>query len=120
MYDKMPDFYIASNESFTLRAPRKCYRIKRFPADHRDDYLLIRVSPPLEDQQNGSPDNPIDEIIIATRHKGESLFPINKWPVAVYVLRSLIENPKGRDKLNNDELTLIGWAEIYDPVTESA
>jgi hypothetical protein len=120
MYDKMPDFYMTSNESLPLGRPRKCYRIKRIHANRRDDYLLVQVTPPLEIQLSGGTSNPIDELIIASRHKSESLFPIKKWPVTVYVLRPLVENPKERDVLKDDELVLIGWAEIYDSENGSA
>jgi len=112
MYEKIPDFYLASNESNTLRICRKCYIIKRFHALHRDDYLLIRVSPPLEIQVGGALTNQVEELIIATRHQGETLFPITKWPIAVYVLRSLVEIHQKRDVLKDDELGFIGWAEI--------
>jgi hypothetical protein len=112
MYSEIPDFYLASNESNLLRIRRKCYIIKRFHALHRDDYLLVRVSPPLEIEAGGTLTNQLAELIIATRHKGETLFPITKWPVAVYVLRSLVEINREQDVLTDGELELIGWAEI--------
>jgi len=114
MNDAAPDFYMSSSEDHRLNQLRSCYRVKRFHVDRRDDYLLIRISPSLGGSSFGVPEAPINELVIASRHKGISLFSISKWPVAVYVLRVLIENPSERNMLSDEELTLIGWAEIYD------
>jgi hypothetical protein len=113
MDDKMPDFFMVVGESPGLVQQLKCYRIKRFRATRRDDYLLIQVSPPVDGQRYGVP-KLIDELVIAARHKGISLFPVRKWPVEVYVLRVLIDNPVERDLLKDEELALIDWATIYD------
>jgi len=114
MNPEIPDFYMTSSESHQFRQLRKCYSIKRFHANKRDDYLLIRISPPLEVPEHGIAGNQISELIIATHDKGVSLFPVTKWPVRVYVLQPLIEKPEERDILKDDEMILIGWAEIYD------
>lgn len=107
-------FFMTSSEDSKLKQLRRCIPIKRFHAPNRDDYLLIRVTPPLEGHWYGISSGNITELVIATRHKGVSLFPVKKWPVSVYVLRPLINDPEHKDTLRDDELTLIGWAEIYD------
>lgn len=111
--DKLTDFFMILGESPGSIQQLKCYGIKRFPAARRDDYLLIRVTPPVEGQRYNVP-GPINELVIAARHKGVSLFPVRKWPVEVYVLRVLIENSAERDVLKDEELALIDWATIYD------
>ena len=108
-----PDFYMTSTESYALGRKRKCYRVKRIHADGRDDYLLIRIDPPLDGRRYGIDNDQVSELIIAARHKGISLFPIRAWPVSVYVLYALILHPESYDTLKDDELTLIDWAEIY-------
>lgn len=113
MDDKSPDFFMVLGESPGSIKQLKCYRIKRFHATRRDDYLLIRVSPPVDGQRYSVPDL-INELVIAARHKGVSLFPVRKWPVEVYVLRVLIENLVERDLFKEEELALIDWATIYD------
>ena len=113
MDDKLPDFFMVLGESPGSIQQLKCYGIKRFPAARRDDYLLIRVSPPVDGQRYKVP-KLLSELVIAARHKGVSLFPVRKWPVEVYVLHVLIENPAERDLLKNEELALIDWATIYD------
>lgn len=113
MEDKIPDFFMILGESPGLIQQLKCYKLKRFHATRRDDYLLIRVSPPV-DGQRYSVSKSMNELVIAARHKGVSLFPVRKWPVEVYVLCVLIENPAEREVLKDEELTLIDWATIYD------
>lgn len=114
MQNKLPDFFMVLGESPGLIQRLDCYRIKRFHANRRDDYLLIQVSPPVDGQRYGA-SHLINELIIAARHKGVSLFPIRKWPVEVYVLRTLVENPAKRDVLKGEDLALIDWATIYEP-----
>jgi hypothetical protein len=117
MNEQMPDFYLTSSEDHRLNQPRKCYRVRRFPANRRDDYLLIRISPPIEGRNFGLGDIEVSEVVIASRHNGVSLFPVKKWPISVYLLHTIVQNPAERTMLRENELTLIGWAEIYDTLT---
>lgn len=108
-----PDFYLASSEGYGLETPRRCWRIKRISTDSRDDLLLLKIDPPLIGQEYGLGSHDIEFILVATRYKGSSLFPINEWPIYVHVIRSLIDNIEHRNKLSNGEFESIGWAEIY-------
>jgi hypothetical protein len=85
--------------------------------DSRDDYLLARIDPPVMGQPFGLGGRDIDQVILATRHAGASLFPIEQVPVYVHVARPLVPI-EGRDLVHDDEMESIAWAEIYD--TEGA
>ena len=108
-----PDFYLASTDSYELGAPRRCWRVKRLATDNRNDLLLIRIEPPLIGQKYGLGPRDIDLVLVAPRHQGGSLFPINEWPLYVHVARPLIENPEDRDALLSNEFESIAWAELY-------
>ena len=108
-----PDFFLASSEGYRLEEPRSCKRIKRVRSDNRDDWLLIKVEPPLIGQLYGLGGRDIDTLLVATRLQGDSLFPIENWPVFVHVARLLIENPEQREKIRDNEFEPIAWAEIY-------
>ncbi len=108
-----PDFFLASSDSYRLVEPRSCKRIKRVGSDNRDDLLLVKVEPPLVGQLYGLGGRDIDTLLIATRHKGDSLFAIQKWPVFVHVARLLIENPERREQIHDNEFESIAWAELY-------
>jgi len=111
------DFYLASSEGYNLEDPRQCFRIRRLAGDHRDDFLLARIDPPLIGQLYGMGGQDLDELVLVTRHKGASLFPIAEWPVYVHVVRPLVP-VAGRDRLHDNEIESIGWAELYE--TEEA
>lgn len=108
-----PDFFLASSESYRLVEPRSCTRIKRVRSDNRNDLLLVKVAPPIIGQLYGLGGRDIDTLLIATRHKGDSLFPIRKWPVCVHVARLLIKNPERREQIHDNEFASIAWAELY-------
>ncbi|MDR2880590.1 MAG: hypothetical protein LBV29_01640 [Azoarcus sp.] len=82
-----PDFFLASSEGYRLEEPRSCKRIKRVRSDNRDDLLLVKVEPPLIGQPYGLGGSDIDTLLFATRHKGDSLFPIMLWRVFFHVAR---------------------------------
>lgn len=108
-----PDFFLASSEGYRLKEPRSCKCLKRLRSDNRDDLLLVKVEPPLIGQHYGLGNQDINVLLIATRHKGESLFPIKEWPVFVHVARLLIDHPEERERIRDDEFELIAWAELY-------
>jgi hypothetical protein len=107
------DFFLASSEGYGLTEPRSCKRIKRVRSDNRDDLLLVKIEPPLIGQPFGLGERNIDTLLIATRHKGDSLFPISRWPIYVHVARLLIDNPERRDQIHDNEFESIAWAELY-------
>jgi hypothetical protein len=107
-----PDFFLASSEGYGLERPRRCYRLRRILGRTGDDYLLVKVAPPIIGQRYGLGGREIDRVILATRHEGESLFAIRSWPVFVHVAR-LLREPREGDTMTRDDLESIGWAEIY-------
>jgi hypothetical protein len=113
----IPDFYLASSEGYGMKEPRRGFTVRRLRGDHRDDYLLARVEPPVIGQPFGLGSRDIDHLILATRHVGESLFPILRWPVFVHVARPLVPI-EDRDVLHDGEMEPIAWAELYQ--TEDA
>lgn len=113
-----PDFFLASSEGYRLEEPRSCKRIKRIRSDNRNDLLLVKVEPPLIGQPYGLGGRDIDTLLVATRYEGDSLFPIQEWPVFVHVARLLIENSEQREQIHDNEFESIAWAELY--ATEAA
>ncbi len=108
------DFYLASTESYALDEPRRCWRIKRLRGDMRDDYLLVRIDPPLGGSAFGLDLGDINQVIVATRLEGFSLFPIAKWPVPVHVAAVLIDEPEKREVIQMNELYSLAWGELYE------
>lgn len=114
-----PDFYLASSEGYGMEEPRSCWRLKRLATDKRDDLLLTKIDPPLLGQKYGLGDRDVDVVLLATRHKGASLFPINEWPLFVHVARLLIESPQEQTSLREEDFESIAWAELYRSPSEA-
>ena len=110
-----PDFYLTSTEGYGLEEIRRCWRERRIATPNRDDLLLVRVDPPLPSEIGGAWP---DRLIVASRHKGYSLFPVREWPGFVHVARLLEPEPALVDPVRANQYELIGWAEIY--ATEEA
>ena len=100
-----------------MDSPRRCKAIKRLRGENRDDYLLISIDPPLNGQTFGLGENDLDQVFVATPHRGQSLFPIKQWPVFVHVALLLVPY-EGQDVVRNNELDAFAWAELHE--TEQA
>jgi len=108
-----PDFYMSSTESYDLQEPRRCWKLHRVTTPNRDDFLLVSIDPPIIGQQFGLGDQDVYLVLLATRHKGETLFPVSQWPVFVHVVRPLVDEPLSCTHLENDQFESYAWAEIY-------
>jgi hypothetical protein len=108
---EQPDFYLGSSEGYGLETPRRCYRLRRIAGRSGDDYLLVRIDPPIIGQEYGLGDKNIHRVILATKHEGASLFPISSWPAFVHVAR-MVREPREGDTLTREDLELIGWGEL--------
>jgi len=111
-----PDFFLASTEGYELDVPRRCYRLRRVAGRPADDYLVVRIDPPLSGQKFGMGERDLDKVVVATRHQGSTLFPISEWPIYVHVARMLGVAEK-KDSFAAADLESIGWGELYQ--TES-
>lgn len=109
---KNPDFFLASSEQDFLSEPRSISVIGFIKGEDRDDYLLVKIDPPLLGQPFGLGEKDISQLILATRHADSSLSCIAQWPVFVYVLRPLV-SLESREEVKNGEMELIAWAEVY-------
>lgn len=108
-----PDFYLASSEGHMVGGPRMCFRVKRVRYGNRDDCLLVQLKPPLDGRNYGMVGKEIDQIVLATRFNGDTLFPPSRWPLEVYVLRFAVDNEENLDAFENQQLINIAWGELY-------
>jgi hypothetical protein len=81
-------FYLTTVGEYSgLTEPRECRVVDRMKGYNRDDYMLVKIEPVLSGQSFGLGGEDIKFLILSTILKGETLFPIHKWPVCVYVGR---------------------------------
>jgi hypothetical protein len=107
-----PDFYLSSSDTYGLEIARRVRGIKRISIGQRDDALLAEIDSPIAAWTSKESNTSI--VILATKYKGCSLFPVSGWPLSVHVAKPLVENVQGRDHLELTEVRTIAWAELYE------
>lgn len=111
MKDREPDFYLVSSEGHIVGEPRMCFVLQRVQYSTRKDCLLIHIFPPIDDDRLGSGE--IDTVVLASRFKGDSLFPPNRWPLEVYILPFSAVNITEHNGYQAKEPANFAWGEIY-------
>lgn len=104
--------YLSSLESTRFEPVRDCRLVKQLSFGTGKQCALMKINPPVVGQDfNERAD--IDTVLIANRHEGETLFPINEFPCFVFICRPLIKGIEGRETVAKDEVEIIGWGELY-------
>lgn len=111
-----PDFYLTSTgEMIFLFTVRSCYIEKRIAATNRDDYLLVTVSPAISAMEG--PD--IEKAVLAVRHAGSTLFPVNRWPMPVHVCKIMNADIIDSGKSDGGDISSELWGELYSTFDEA-
>jgi hypothetical protein len=115
-----PAFYLASRDCEPVLEPRKCFLEERLvAAEGRDDYLRVRIEPPIIGQPYGLGEKDIEDVVLATRYAGTTLHPISEWPMMIFVCRIVNEKIRhsGRASAKDLEMILIGG--LYPSLAEA-
>jgi hypothetical protein len=113
-----PDFYLTTaGEYEPLSAPRACRQRDRFHDELRDDYMLVDIDPPLPGQRFGLGGSDVTSLVFASRHRGQTLFPVSEWPSHVYVARVVDNEIPSADELC---VQLIAWGAIFRSLREAS
>ena len=115
-----PDFALCTEGRDDLGLPRACWRRKRLRDSIRDDYLLIDIAPPIIGQRYGLGNRDITQLVLATRHQGGTLFPVNEWPAYVYVYRILDEALLRHETFEATQVEMIIWGVIFRSLSEAS
>lgn len=110
-----PAFFLTTAGEYKLLSkPRACSFVRRLRDVNRDDYMLVRIDPPLIGQSFGLGGNDITELLLATRHQGFSLFPPHRGAKEVYVARIVDSVVLAAESFSRDQVQLIAWGTIFD------
>jgi len=104
------DVLLKSTELRDPYEPRRCRLVKRLRSELRDDLALVAIVPPLPRETYGS-EQDISELILASRHEGESMFPMSPLPIAVHICRGLA-GATPHKTIRSSELAILNWGEI--------
>ena len=114
------DFALCTEGRGDLSYPRVCRRRQRLRDSIRDDYLLVDIAPPIIGQSYGLGDKDIGQLILATRHQGVTLFPVNEWPAYVYVYRILDDAILSQSTFEAHQVEMIIWGMIFRSLREAS
>jgi len=114
------DFFLsaAAEVSGDMAIPRACWAKVRLRNSRRDDYLLVEVEPPIIGQPYGLGARTL-QMIISSRYRGFSLFPVSDWPCDVYVSRILDDRVVNTSVVEEDQIELMAWGRIYRTLAEA-
>jgi len=115
------DFFLsaAAEASGDMAIPRACWAKGRLRNSRRDDYMLVEVEPPIIGQAYGLGGQDITEVIISSRHRSFSLFPVSDWPCDVYVSRILDDRVVNTSVVEEGQIELMAWGRIYRTLAEA-
>jgi len=77
-------------------------------------YLWIQVDPPVIGQPYGLGQENIGDLLLRPHFEGDSLFPISKFPTAVFIYRVIDNSLSVNKNLSTKTLELAAWGEIYE------
>ena len=112
--------FLASNEVIPNLSPRKCKILQRLWSDERQDYFLrMKIEPPINGHTVQIDKDEIDEVVVATRHKGASLHPISGFPVVVYICSIVNEVIRSTGIVSAKDLKILLIGEIFSNLEDA-
>jgi len=114
-----PDFYLTSSDSRPALGPRKCFIEERLAGRRGDDYLRVRIDPPIIGQPYGLGENDIEDVVLATRYAATTLHPISEWPMTVFVCRIVNDRIRHSGKASSKDIAVILIGELYTSLCEA-
>jgi len=115
----IPDFFLTSSESYSLKQPIACFKRKRLHGKNPDGYLLCDTEPFLMGEGSDENETNITQIVLASRHQGYSVFLIRDWPAYVHIAIPLGDLSRVND-IKETDIKLIAWGELYENESDAS
>jgi hypothetical protein len=113
-----PSFYLASVDSYPTLAPRSCFVEERLSVqEERDDYLRVRIEPPIQGQPFGRGERLVKDVVLATRYAGTTLPPISEWPMTVFICRIVNDSIRNSGKASAQDVEVMLIGELYNSLS---
>lgn len=107
------DFHLKFIEGFHELTPRRCTRVKRIAFGQHNNGLLVRISPAYPAGTFRASGKTNDLLLLSPHFQCDSLFPVNEWPLDVYVYFPMVDGVESRDRLEQNEILKIAFGMIY-------
>jgi hypothetical protein len=113
-------YFLTSTEYQPTLIPRKSWIIDKLWSEERQDFFLhLQIDPPIIGRKVGIKQDIINEVVIATRHRSTSLYPLEKLPISVYICHIINNEIKQIGKVSAKDLEIIMIGEIYDTLEDA-
>ena len=76
--------------------------------------MWIEINPVIEIKGKN-----IKDLIIFPRLEGMTLYPINHWPLSIYIYLALNENIYKIGKFAAEEVEMVAWGELYSTLEDA-
>lgn len=108
----MTKFFLSSLESDRFEEVRECLVVKKMTFDTGKECAFVRLYPAVSGQPWGLAED-IAYFILATRHEGSRLFPINEFPCFVHIARPLKDHMEDCEVIAARDAQVVAWGELY-------
>lgn len=120
-FHRVPDWYLASSEQRgDFAHPRACWVRRILTGPDEGQYVQVHVQPPVIGQAFGWGQDDIEDIIVAPRHVGSVLLPVQGFPVAVHVYVPRDEGVLQSGTFRPADFELAAWGELYRTEDDAA
>lgn len=103
--------FLSSLESARFEPVRKVRLLRHVRFETGKDCALVSIDPAVPGQDFGSGDD-IDRVVLVARHEGGALFPINSYPLFVFI-GLLNRGAASTDVITADDIVVVCWGEVY-------
>lgn len=117
MMDKV--YYLSSLESTTFKPVRLCRFGRLLTFDTGKFAVEATLSPGLVGQPYERTSD-VNTVILAPRHEGVDLRDVNEFPCFVFIATSRMDLEAISSPIRSDDLTVIGWGELYRTELDAA
>ena len=109
-----PDFVLLlDDDNPRSHVVKSCWVTGRLASESRDDWVLVTVDPPITRAESGIDGPDKAEILLAPHFQGDSLFPVSRWPLRVYVVALLNSAAKDKRVLRDSDYACISWGAVF-------
>lgn len=111
------DFYLTLTDGGgDDTAVRRCRCLRRVANSLDMDMLLVRIDPPVLDHNR-----PREEIIVAARYAGRSvfslkrwsLFSFKRWPMEVFLILFTSDDARQSECVTREDIMIACWARLH-------
>ena len=82
---------------------------------YESEFVAARLDPPVIGQGFGLGGKDITDVLLSPHYRGDSLFLIGTYPVAVYIYRALNSTPLSDLRtFGATDIEMIAWGEVYE------